>query len=137
MLNGSTGSRLKLRVTGTTLAVGTHANMQLRPYLDYGITIISVLGVDDDFQVHSFFLHDALQGYSVAVREGIIVIWNKEENEPLRLTQRLFVLKILNLRTRWMDLETESTRCFNCSDVLDLNSSVCSDGTWAISSRRT
>jgi len=41
----------------------------MRPYLDDGLAVLGVLGIDNDLQVHCFFLHDTLQSYPIAVRE--------------------------------------------------------------------
>jgi len=95
VLNGSTGSRLKLRVTTSVLAVGKHASIQPWTYLDDGLTILGVLGVDDDLQVHSFFIHHALQSYSVAVREGIVGIWNDKEIQTLEVDPE--IVRVENL----------------------------------------
>jgi hypothetical protein len=98
VLNGGTSSCLKLWFTTIASDVCTLADYVGIAYLDDGLTIIGVLGIDDDFQVHSFFLHDTLQSYPTIVREKS---WRAESSrdKPLRLIQRLFVLKVLNLWT--------------------------------------
>ena len=54
---------------------------------------------------------------------------------PFKLIHKLLVLKILNLRT-WENILV-CWRTLSIQDTLpDLKSSTCSEGTWAISSRR-
>jgi len=103
VLNGGTGSRFELQITEIALVIRTDSDAWICAYLDDGLAIFSVLGIDDDLQVHSLLLHDALQSYPNRSQGGWSRYGMTERHGPLRLTQRLFVLKILNLRTIWKD----------------------------------
>jgi len=60
------------------------------------MTIIRHLRIDDDLQFHSFSLHHTLESYTKLLEENE---GYKLFSSPLKLIQRLLVLKILNLRT--------------------------------------
>jgi hypothetical protein len=95
VLDGGTGGRLKLRATAIALAAGICVAMEMRPYLDDGLTIIGVLGIDDDLQVHPFFFHNTLQSYSIAVRERIVRLWNSKEIQTLEVDPEIVRVEYL------------------------------------------
>jgi hypothetical protein len=102
------------------------------------LSVIGCFGVNDDVEIHFASIHDALQGYFDVV---CLVLTICEIILRSKLTRKMDPDVIAARKTREIQLRQQFKRSSHVLKILNLRialkSSTCSDGTCAISRRRT